>query len=100
MTALSFAKVDYKMNRNERNPFSITNYKRRIHNEKLLKLFIFKFDLDLEVAINQNDIWNYRITVLYVLKYFHCIDHRKVRLLIPVKSSHIYPQHNHTKNTT
>ena len=55
MTALNFAKVDDKMNRNERTPFSIINYKRRIHNEKLLKLFIFKFELALEFAINQNE---------------------------------------------
>jgi hypothetical protein len=55
MTALNFAKVDDKMNRNERTPFSIINYKRRIHNEKMLKLFIFKFALDPNFAINQNE---------------------------------------------
>jgi len=55
MTTLNFAKVDDKMNRTERNPFSIINYKRRLHNEKLLKLFIGKFDLDPNFAINQNE---------------------------------------------
>ncbi|MBC7475334.1 MAG: transposase, partial [Candidatus Sericytochromatia bacterium] len=45
ITALNLAKVDDKMNRTERTAFSIINYKRRRHNEKLLKLFIFKFDL-------------------------------------------------------
>lgn len=55
MTALNFAKVDDKMNRTERTPFSIINYKRRLHNENLLKLFLFKFDLDHDFAINQNE---------------------------------------------
>ncbi len=55
MTALNFAKVDDKINRTERNPFSIINYKRRLHNEKILKLFIFKFDLDYDFAINQSE---------------------------------------------
>lgn len=55
MTALNFAKIDDKMNRNQRNTFSIINYKRRLHNEKLLKLFIGKFDLEHDFAINQNE---------------------------------------------
>jgi len=55
MTALNFAKVDDKMNRTERTPFSIINYKRRLHNENLLKLFLFKFELDHDFAINQNE---------------------------------------------
>lgn len=55
MTALNFAKVDDKMNRTERTPFSIINYKRRLHNEKLLKLFIGKFELDPNFVINQNE---------------------------------------------
>ena len=55
MTALNFAKIDDKLNRTERKPFSIINYKRRIHNEKLLKLFLFKFDLEPNFVINQKE---------------------------------------------
>ena len=55
MTALNFAKVDDKMNRTEINPFSVINYKRRQHNEKLIKLFIGKFDLDPNFILNQNE---------------------------------------------
>ena len=55
MTALNFAKLDDKMTRTERNPFSIINYKRRLYNEKLLKLFLYKFDLNYDFAINQNE---------------------------------------------
>lgn len=55
MTALNFAKVDHKMNRTERTPFSIINYKRRLHNEQMLKLFICKFHIDPNFAINQNE---------------------------------------------
>jgi hypothetical protein len=55
MTALNFAKLEDKMNRTERIPFSIINYKRRLYNEKLLKLFLYKFHLDYDFAINQNE---------------------------------------------
>lgn len=55
MAALNFAKVDDKMKRTERVPFSIINYKRRLYNEKLLKLFLYKFDLQADFAINQNE---------------------------------------------
>lgn len=55
MTVLNFAKVDDKMNRTKRTPFLIINYKRRLHNEKMLKLFISKFDLAPNFAINQKE---------------------------------------------
>ncbi|GIW21131.1 MAG: hypothetical protein KatS3mg068_0138 [Candidatus Sericytochromatia bacterium] len=53
MTSLNFAKLDDKLNRIK--VFSIINYKRRTHNEKLLKLFLFKFDIEPNFIINQKN---------------------------------------------
>src|SRR5690606_37387347 len=55
LTALNAAKIDDRLKRNERKPFSIINYKRRLLNEKLVKLFLFKFDLEPEFIKNQNE---------------------------------------------
>jgi len=54
LTTLNAAKVDDRLKRTERKPFSIVNYKRRLLNEKIIKLFLFKFDLDHEFVKNQN----------------------------------------------
>jgi hypothetical protein len=54
LSALNFARVHHRMNRAERTPFSIIDYKCRLHNEKLLKLFLYKFDLNYDFVINQN----------------------------------------------
>lgn len=62
MSSLNFAKVEDKMNRTERKPFSIISYKRRLYNEKLMKLFLYKLDINSDFVINKNeylDLLNY-----------------------------------------
>jgi hypothetical protein len=64
MSSLNFAKVEDKMNRTERKPFSIISYKRRLYNEKLIKLFLYKLEINSDFIINKNeylDLLNYGV---------------------------------------
>ena len=55
MSSLNFAKVEDKMNRTERKPFSIISYKCRLYNKKLMKLFLYKLDINSDFIINKNE---------------------------------------------
>ncbi|GIW22638.1 MAG: hypothetical protein KatS3mg068_1645 [Candidatus Sericytochromatia bacterium] len=56
MISLNFANFDdKKLNKTQRKLFSIINYKLRIHNEKLLKVFLFNFDIEAKFTINQKN---------------------------------------------